>query len=500
MAKVDYIRDEYNTYIGSWEKCSDCYEGQEAIKSKGDVYLPRLSGQITTGSQYATADDRDKGLLQTDDEYDIYKSRAIYYNYLKKITDGLNEQLFRKNVKIEVPTEMQEVIDKFTYEGKSLRTAIKESNKDIFLNYRSVLMLDVPKIEEEIKTVADKERLNIRPYGVYYNAKDIVNWRYKLINNQLKLSLVVIAETIEEYEEDEFEPKLITQYRVLDLDEGSTYRVRLYRKENEEAEFELYEEPTYPTINGKKLDFIPCFFLTKKGISPDLDYPLMNDVADLNIGHYINSADYENSLNITGSPTPVVCGLEEDPDTEFELSLGPNRVLLLSADGQAFFMEYQGQGPDAIANAMDKKVDALSVIAGRMLQNDPKGIESAETASIHRAGEQGQLASMATSLAEAYEYILNIMASWMGISGEITVQFNTDYNPKSIDPQLLGNLNDAKQAGLISLDTYFYNLQKGEMIPEGKTLEEEKEEIDQEAGAIVNLNAGFEEILPEETE
>ena len=60
-----------------------------------------------------------------------YLKRAVYYNYVRKVTDGLNEQLFQKKREDGSASQMQEIIDNFTFSGKSLRTAIKESNRDI---------------------------------------------------------------------------------------------------------------------------------------------------------------------------------------------------------------------------------------------------------------------------------------------------------------------------------------------------------------------------------
>jgi hypothetical protein len=469
----------YDEFLEVWEKCSDAFDGQKAIKAKGETYLPRLSGQMPTPQDISQK--KSYGWMAADEEYALYLQRAVYYNYIKKITNGLSEQLFRRDVKIDVPPKMQDVLDYFTHDGKSIRTAIKESNKRILLRYRDLLVIDVPVVEEgSVRSLEDEEKQHIRPYVTYYPAEQVINWEFKIKNNRNVLVRVVIKEIEYEEGEDEFTKEEIDQYRVLDLDNDTEsenlgyYRVRVFR-EQAEGKWEAHET-IYPVVNNEKLTYIPAYFLTQKGISGDIDYPMLNDAVDLNIAHYINSADYENAINITGSPTPVIIGYHDDPDMEDnEIALG-SRALLLSGQGaQAYYMEYRGEGPGAIAKAMEKKVDALSVLASKMLQQDPKGVESAETAEIHRSAEQGMLASMALSLSEAYEVILYTIAEWMGIEGEITILFNTDYSVKIIDPNLFGNLNNARQAGLISQYLYFYNLLKGEMIPEDWTMEDEAE-------------------------
>ena len=94
-------------------------------------------------------------------------------------------------------------------------------------------------------------------------------------------------------------------------------------------------------IRGQYIDYIPCFFLTQKGISDDLDYPIMNDAVDINIAHYINSADYENAINITGSPTPVIIGYGADPDADEDIALGV-ALLLYGQGANAFLHGIQG--------------------------------------------------------------------------------------------------------------------------------------------------------------
>lgn len=498
---ISYESAEYLQFYKTWKKCNDAYEGQDAIKRGGEIYLPRLSGQVKNLRTVQEGENPVDGsyALQSSDEYQNYKQRAVYYNYTKKMTDGLNEQLFRKNLKVVVPEKMKEIIDSFTADGSSFLTAVKQSNRDILLNYRSVCVLDFPAIDNRKRlSVAESEKNNIRPYAAYYKASDIINWRYDYINNLPILTMVVIRELIDVYDEegDGFEPKVVEQFRVLDLFKG-IYRVRLYRddKDGGDDESSSLEDPyeiTYPKVNGENLTEIPCYFLTSKGISYSLEMPMINDIADLNLAHYVNSADYENALNITGSPTPVIVDSLFDPE-DAEVTLGSSRALTLGPSGKAFFMEFQGQGLNALKESMELKVGALSVIGGRILQNDPKGAENKEVVEIQHSSERGQLSSFARSSGEAYTRILKKIAEWMKIEGEILVEFNTDYSSSMIDPQLLSNLNIARSSAAISPETYFYNLRKGEMIPEGWTFDDEQNSISiamQEQEALI---ASFED-------
>ncbi len=58
------IESKHPYYIKTeeqWQRIRDSYKGSDAIKQKGEHYLPQLSGQ-------------------TDTEYQSYKMRGVYYN------------------------------------------------------------------------------------------------------------------------------------------------------------------------------------------------------------------------------------------------------------------------------------------------------------------------------------------------------------------------------------------------------------------------------------
>ncbi len=64
--------------------------------------------------------------------------------------------------------------------------------------------------------------------------------------------------------------------------------------------------------NGTNWDRIPFSPIGSENNDPMPDKPPMEDLAHLNIGHYRNSADYEEACFIAGQPTPWASGLTED--------------------------------------------------------------------------------------------------------------------------------------------------------------------------------------------
>ena len=66
---------------------------------------------------------------------------------------------------------------------------------------------------------------------------------------------------------------------------------------------------------------------------------------------------------------------------------------------------------------------------------------------------------------------------WAGCEGDVIYSLNTDYDPSGMNPQLLTALFNAYQSGGISFETFYQNLQKGEIADPNVTAEEEQTRI-----------------------
>jgi hypothetical protein len=120
-----------------------------------------------------------------------------------------------------------------------------------------------------------------------------------------------------------------------------------------------------------------------------------------------------------------------------------------------------------------------------MLANPTKGVESAETAQIHRAGENSVLASLANAASSALSQLLTWCAQWAGVQEPATVRLNTDFMPAGMTAQELQALVAAWQASAISFDTLHDNLSRGEIST--RTVDEERDLIEAEGPALGDL-------------
>lgn len=457
---------EYVKYLQKWERCRTVASGQDAVHDAGETYLPRLKDQ-------------------TDEDYAAYKLRASFFNATWRTIAGLAGMLFRKPATVDVPPSVAPLLAAITPEGDNLQIFAMELAVDLLKTGRVGIMVDCPPLTVTGATMADAQRLNIRPTLCEYDAENIINWGSIVINNRQTLSLVVLKETNQTGMKDEFTPIEEIQYRVLDL--GPTplvapiYRVRLFQiKDDKDVQI---GGDIYPTMNGAALSIIPFYFIGTDDADICPDDPPLIDLVDMNLAHYRVTADYEHGCHFTALPTGYITGVRTDEANPLDIYLGSQKMLLLpDATSKAAFMEFTGAGLSSLKTNLTDKEAMMAVLGARMLEQQRKGVEAAETAAIHRSGEQATLASIARSLSIGITRALQTFSDWAGGGMPVSFNINRDFVPVSVTPQDLTALTMTWLQGGISKETLFDNLQRAEIIPADRTFEEEQASIMQGFG------------------
>lgn len=456
---VSSLHPLYVKRARQWEIVRDCVEGDYAIKSKGELYLPRLSGS-------------------TDEQYEAYKKRAQWNNYTSRNLSGLHGLIFRRNPVITYPTEFKEILENIDRKGTNLYQFLSNTIFDTMQTSFGGYLIDIPKADG-VTTVGEAEKAGIRPYLRYYPAESIINWGYSTINGVEQLSFVVLREVVEdETSSDEFSPKLIEQYRVLDARSGY-YRQRVFRKDTtivpgrpqpkEDQYIQVDEIPV--VVDGNYLTELPFVLLP----SDVPEKPMFYDLAMCNIGHYQKSADYENGVHLTTIPTGWITGHDnrnEDGEEEV-IRLGWDRFIILpNENSKVGNLSFSGVGLVHSEKAIEQSLSDMAVLGSRLLASEKGVSESSDSARIHRAGENATLATFAKNISEKVTKVLNIMAKWLGIDGKIEVQLCTDYDTLAFDPNALNAIANLAEAGKLPLPYVFDILLNGEYTPTGATFEE----------------------------
>ena len=452
---VTTLHPDYQKRVDQWKTIRDCVEGEDAIKAARERYLPRASGS-------------------SDEQYEAFKKRARWNNYTARNLEGLHGFIFRKNPIITCSDEFKNsgILKNIDRRGTDIYQFISDSTFDSMQTSWGGYLVDMP-TGKGVTTVLQAEQSGIRPYIRYYPAESIINWGYMVINGIEQLAYVVLKETVEDPNGEEFEHKPLEQYRVLDARSG-VYGQRIFTESgtNKEGEIVFSEKKVPVTIQGEHLCEIPFVFIP--GNKPEK--PMFYDLAMCNIGHYQKSADYENGVHLTTIPTGYVTGHRQNrgPDGEQEvIVLGKDSFLMFEEENaKVGTLVFSGEGLTHSENAIQTALADMAVLGSRIIAPEKGTNESADSAKIHRAGENARLSTFAKNISERISHVLTIVAKWAGYNEEVTFSLNADYDSLTFDPNALNALANLAEAGKLPMPYVFWNLKNGEYAPNESDYEE----------------------------
>lgn len=442
---VDTKHKDYLAMVSEWEKMTHCCTCEKVIHDQAELYLPRLSNM-------------------SDAQYDAYKLRAAFVAFTKRTIEAFCGMVMRKQVEVNG-------FDSTNIDGKGndINFYVGQVLKHFLMYGRCGTLVDLPEVKE-ILTVADEINKNIFPRLLFYSVNDIINWRTSKINNVEVLSMVVLREKTNKINSDEFDTEEEYQYRVLDIF-GDVYRQRLFDKDG------IQIAEVFPKHGNEPLKFIP--FKIHGGIA--VDYPPLLSVADQNIHHYQQDADYKHGLHYVALPTPWIVGMSKD-DPNSPRSIGPTTLWFLDEGCSCGMLEFTGAGLTQIAKAMETTVETIVILASRILAPEKSSNdESALAAAIRSNAETSSLAGIVSALSKEITEMVRIIAWWNNSSPDkVDININSDFMPAVMTGSDMLSYVTAWIKGAMSYETLFGILKNGDAMPGDRILEDEMKAITEE--------------------
>jgi hypothetical protein len=202
------------------------------------------------------------------------------------------------------------------------------------------------------------------------------------------------------------------------------------------------------------------------------------DIIVVNLDHFRLDADYKHGLHFTALPTAWVSGF----DKTSTLRIGSSTAWVAETPGAAAgFLEFTGPGLTTFERAMDRDERLMAVLGSRLLEDQKKVGETAEAIQLRQGGENSILGNLATSVSESLTQVLRWAYWWNSTEeipeavtdGEALLELNTDFSMKGMTSLELTAVVAAWQAGAISQDTMLELFRKGEVLPDGRTNQDE---------------------------
>lgn len=484
MAKPDFIKPELLAMMPVYELVTACYQGERAIK--------RTTGYNTLGAHGNGGGANNFSISPylpdpspASEKYEVrakryqdYLNRAVFYNVTRRTVSALVGQIFSKYPTYDL-NELAYLEGDIDGSGESLVQQAKDTAIQCLLKGGGGLLADMP-VNNGV-TRASMASGGIRPTISHYERESIINWRVSKVGAVYKLSLLVLSQSYIA-EDDGYEQKIGEQLLVLRLVDGLAESEILQKIDGNWVSQGINK---LKDNKGKQLTEIPFYFYGAVNNDAEIDDSPVYDLAELNIAHFRNSADLEESLFIS-QPTLVVSGLTEqwvNDVLDNGIAIGSRSGILLPQGGSAQLL--QPDPNDKIQVAMRHKEEQMKALGAKLVESQSGQAKTALQASQEASDETSTLTTIANNLSDAYTKAIRACGRYVGIATDgLFVTLNTQFNFAKLSPEQIDRLVGLWQNGLISFEEIRGQLVESEFA-NIESATEAKAIIEQEQGALI---------------
>lgn len=470
----DYVHPDYARSLPLWEATRVAVEGQPALNRAPWRYLP----DPTPLDDCAEARSR----------YNSYCTRPVYLNATGRTKAGLIGIAFADWPEVIAPTSMEYLKEDADGAGVGFYNLVQQTVGEGLETGRAGLFVDYPKIPEGDGTSIQARDAGTVARIIFYKAEDIRDWAHEKTGTDMKLSYVKLYEERERRSADGWTIEIVPTYRVLRL-RDKVYTVEVLEKG--EGGWVSLGEVTPRDATGNPWDLIPFAFVGAESNQSNPDKPPLYDLGQMNLGHFRNSADFEESVFMLGQPQVTMTGLDQAWRDHIEASgvyFGSRRVLLGPTGATIGLLQVQ---PNTLAREAMKDKEANMVSLGaRLLQpgavNKTEHQSKAETRAAYSV-----LSLICDNVSQAFKSALLWVQRYMGAAGEVDFAIDTEFDGLMFNPAIVDSIIKAVQAGVVPESEAWRLLRSLGIIDPEKTDEEIKGEIDAASEDAMQLQAAL---------
>lgn len=466
---VTFTRPEYDAALNRWRLVRDVCKGSEAIKAGKERYLPKPNPDDKSAANTA--------------RYDDYLKRAVFYNATGRTKHSLVGAAFRTWPTLTVPGALDYVAKDVDGQGVSIYQQSQSVIGHLLEVGRHGLLVDYAAVKSGSVSKADELSGRARASIASYPAEAIRNWKTRKVGGQHLLILIVLREEVDIDTADGFGSEKVAQYRVLRLDEAGTYTQEVWQEGPSET---LMVTPAFSPLDGsgRPWKLIPFQFLGSENNDTSIDDSPLYDMAEVNIGHYHNSADHEDSAYFAGQPQFWIAGLDEawrDHLEEGGIYVGSRAPLTLPKNAACGFA--QAQPNTLVKEAMDAKKEDMVSLGARLIERG-SAVKTATQADNDSAAEHSVLSLIVSNVSEAYTQCLAWMAEFANAAGEAVYKINQDFTQVSLDAAIMSVLFNAVQGGRLPESDFWQYLRDRGVIDPEKTDEKIRGELETSSNGL----------------
>jgi hypothetical protein len=461
---IEFKNPKYRDNVEKWELVNDICDSNNLKR-----YLVQLNP-------------KDVSVENVERNSQFFK-RSVFAAVAGYTSRGFVSKAFTKSPTLEVPEELDYVSTDVNGAGASIYQQSQEVMRDVIRVGRSGLLVDFPTTDGEVSR-ADILKGNIFATITRFDCREIINWQTKRVGSKVMPTLIVLTSTVSEPKSDGYEFEIKDIWIELALEEG-VYVQREWRKDNHN-DFYIHSETIPRDGFGNTLDYLPFVFVGSEMNTPTVDHPPMYDLAKINLGHYNNSAIYEDSVFTVGQVQPWMSGLNQETIELMQsnnMYIGSGRLIGVPS-GETF--GFAQASPNMLAReAMMDKVK-LMIGLGAMIMQSGGASKTATQIDGELMTQHSVLSLIANNVSEAYYDALKMAAQFMGVRDNTYCKYDIsqDFIDPKADAQMLNAVVASFLQGVLPISDLFAWQKKHGLIHSEKELEDYQEEIGMQGGMI----------------
>jgi hypothetical protein len=373
-----------------WAVIDALLGGTPAMRAAGKKYLPQQP-------------------RESDDDYEYRKATSTLFPAFERTLAVMAGKPFSKEITVSdgVPGEVQALLPSIDDKGTSLHAFAFRAFREMVSHGFGGILVDHTKTDGQARTLADAKRMGARPYWVHYKHGQILGARFAQGANGLQLVMLRLLETVEE-EDGEYGSKNVEQVRVLRPGSWEIWR----RSGEGEGAWVLVDSGT------TTLDRIPFVFLLASPIGPMESRPPLKDLAYLNVKHWQQQSDQDESARFCRKRLLVFTGLTGND----EITVASDMAVRLPKDADAKIVEGSAESINVGRSELDALEQQMIQTGAELLVAKP-GQRTATEASNDAEANKSSLQSLAEDFEDAIDRCLQFTADWIkaGEGGSVSL-------------------------------------------------------------------------------
>lgn len=436
----------YTRMKPAWEMISDIIAGGDAVRAKGESYLP-------------------KNPAESPDEYKRRVKSAPWSPEFVDVLQSISSKPFGKEVSIKdgASPAIKTLSEDIDGKGNNLTAFSRPVFKSGVAKGVAGILVDNTGTGRA-RTLAEERMAGVRPYWVAIRAEDVIDYKTAFVAGREQAYHVRIREA--RVERDGYAEKVVDLIREMNREPTIDARGEVvalgaptwvvHQKQKDAAGNEswiIVDSGVFAPV-----DEIPlALFWTGDREGAQYCRPPLYAIADKQLELYRAQSRKEEAFTGAGFPMLTANGLSP-PQAGEEVVTGPNRILYAPASGASWdFISPEADVLTSIREDVEATRDDLRRLGMQPL-TQKSGTVTATASSIEGAKAHSVAEAWALGFKDVLEQAFVFTSKWLREQPSTEVFVHTDFGAGVVDQASLDSLNKARDRKDISRRAYLEGL------------------------------------------